>query len=152
MNSCEQNVIWAYLYAYIAAKVTTKVKNENIDHHHPARHGDAMMLRVRAASSRTSQPSACQTRVRSQIMPGIPGYPSNSHIRRRCRNKKIAGHDAAKSPTGGRCINTLATRISNSPDAGWAYILSGSADADGFALRGRCSCAGNVWNGQGTAG
>ena len=59
---------------HIVSKVTTKVKNENIDRHHPARHGDAMMPGMRAASSRTSQPSACQTRVRSQIMPGIPGY------------------------------------------------------------------------------
>jgi len=61
-------------------------------------------------------------------------------------------HDAPKSPIGGRCINTLATRISNSPDAGWASILSGSADAYGFACAGRWSCAGNVYNGQGTAG
>jgi hypothetical protein len=37
---------------------------------------------------------------------------------------------------GGRCINTLATRISNSPDAGWASVLSGSADAYGFACMG----------------
>ena len=41
MNPCEQNVIWAYLYAYISDKVTTKVKNENINRHHPARHDDA---------------------------------------------------------------------------------------------------------------
>ena len=42
MNSCELNVIWAYLYACIAGKVTKEVKNGNIDHrHHPARHDDA---------------------------------------------------------------------------------------------------------------
>jgi len=39
-----------------------------------------------------------------------------------------------KARTGGRCINTFATRISNSLDAGLASILSGSADTYGFAL------------------
>ncbi len=29
MNSCEQNVMWAYLYACIAGDVTKKAKNEN---------------------------------------------------------------------------------------------------------------------------
>ena len=52
--------------------------------------------------------------------------------------------DAPEARTDGRCINTVATRISNSPDAGWAYILSGFADTYRFALRGRWSCAGNV--------
>ena len=33
-------MIWAYLYACIAVKVTKEAKNGNIDHH-PARHGDA---------------------------------------------------------------------------------------------------------------
>ena len=150
MNSCEQNVIWAYLYACIAGKVTTKAKNENIDHHHPARHGDAMMLRVRAASSRTSQPSACQTRVRSQIMPGIRGYSielahKGGDTGIRTRHNRMH----RKARTSSRCINTLATRISNSPDAGWASIF---ADAYGFACVGRWSCAGDVYNGQGTAG
>jgi hypothetical protein len=28
-----------------------------------------------------------------------------------------------KPETSGRCINTLATRISDSPDAGWEFVL-----------------------------
>jgi hypothetical protein len=75
MNPCEQNVIWTYVCIHIVVKVTKEVKDENIDHHHPTRHGDAMMPGMRAASSRTSQPSACQTRGPAlQITSGIRGY------------------------------------------------------------------------------
>jgi hypothetical protein len=66
-----------------------------------------------------------------------PGYPLNSYIKEAIQEYE---HDTARcteKPIGGRCINTLATHISNSPDVAWAYILSGSADAYGFALRGR---------------
>jgi hypothetical protein len=96
-----------------------------------------MMLGMREASSRTSQPSACQTRVRSQIISGIPGYLIElAHKGGDTGIKTRHNKNAPKSPTGGRCINMLATRISNSPDVGWISILSGSAGTYGFACVG----------------
>ena len=53
-------------------------------------------------------------------------YPLNSHIRRRYRNKDMTELDAPEARTDSRY--TIATCINNSPDADWAYILSGSAD------------------------
>ena len=145
MNPCEQNVIWAYVYTCISAKVTKEVKNENIDHHHPARHGDAMMPGMRAASSRTSQPSACQTRVRSQIMPGIRGYSielahkgGDTGIRTRHNRMHRKAQPAAGASTRLRPVS--ATR---QMPVGHIFSLGLLAWAR--------SRAGNVWNGQETA-
>ena len=58
-----------------------------------------------------------------------PGIPIELAHKRGDTGIKPQKHDAPEARTDGRCINTLATRINNLPDADWASIF---ADAYGL--------------------